>query len=272
MKQMTMEAMCLHTGIPFEYVEAGRVSPEEEKVWKELFQNDETAFFETLDQQEKRCETALYLSMKWAVESYEEYQQAGLSDKIYFDNYIDLGIWYRTCLEQTKIPGISEYRWTSLPLKRKIYRLGRLQFEPTHLQEDVKVGEEYYKMGTPAMEVHIPEGEGLSPKAVQDAFQQAELFFEKTVPYSYELYHCESWLLSPGLKALLPIESNILKFQSLFSIYQELPSLQAEERVFRTVKEKPSDYPENTKLQRRLKQYLLDGKTIGMGYGIIKRF
>lgn len=74
MKQMTMEAMCLHTGIPFEYVEAGRVSPKEEKVWKGLFQNDETAFFETLDQQEKRCETALYLSMKWAVESYEEYQ------------------------------------------------------------------------------------------------------------------------------------------------------------------------------------------------------
>lgn len=90
------------------------------------------------------------------------------------------------------------------------------------------------------------------------------------VPYKYEGFHCESWLLSPKLHNLLSKQSNILRFQDLFFVYNEIPARQAEERVFGKVTDRIEEYPEDTSLQRALKAYLQKGNKVGMGCGFIE--
>ena len=46
---------------------------------------------------------------------------------------------------------------------------------------------------------------------------------------------------------------------------------QAEERVFGEIRENKDAYPEENSLQRGLKQYLLTGKKVGIGRGVIRK-
>lgn len=252
-------------GLPFEAAEAGRIPGEKEAQLRKLFEEDEPSFYQALQKEKTEYQTALYLYMKWGAESYPSYKEAGISDRIYYDTFRDMEIWYRHCLKETGIPGMKQYQWTSLPIKRKIYRLGRLQYEPSRLKdENWEEGKEI-----PVLEVHIPEGEPLDVQAVKDSFKEVAGFFEEVVSYKYDGFHCESWLLSPQLHNLLSKQSNILRFQDLFFVYNEIPARQAEERVFGKVTDRIEEYPEDTSLQRALKAYLQKGNKVGMGCGFI---
>lgn len=265
MNEMTVKKLCQYIGLPFEAVEAGCVSVEKEVRLRKLFDENEPAFYQALKEEETEYQTALYLYMKWGAESYSSYKKAGISDRIYYDTFRDMEIWYRHCLKETGIAGMKQYRWTSLPIKQKIYRLGRLQYEPACLKDSQwRKGE-----SMPVLEVHIPEGEPLDIGAVKESFKEAVRFFKEVVPYKTEGFHCESWLLSPQLHKLLPRDANILLFQNLFSVYKEIPARQAEERVFGKVLDQIEEYPETTSLQRALKEYLKKGNKVGMGCGFI---
>lgn len=265
MSEMTVKKLCEHIGLPLGAAQEGRVSEKTEARLKRLFDEDEPLFYQALKEEKAPYQTALYLYMKWGVQVYPAYKEAGISDQVYYDTFRDMEIWYRHCLKETGIPGMKQWSWTSLPIKMKLFRLGRLQYEPSLLSDEVwRDGE-----NVPVLEVHIPEGEPLDLEAVCDSFAQAAAFFREIVPYKAVSFHCESWLLSPQLKKLLPPKSNILKFQELFSVYKEIPARQAEERVFGIISDKPQEYPEDTSLQRMLKRFLLEGNAVGMGCGVI---
>ena len=84
-------------------------------------------------------------------------------------------------------------------------------------------------------------------------------------------YLCHSWLLYPGLKEVLSQTSNILQFQNYFQIVDiDFADQEAEWRIFGKVEENPEKYPENTTLQKRAKQYLLSGKKLGNGLGVLQ--
>lgn len=188
MSEMTVKKLCGQIGLPFEAAEAGRISGEKEKQLKKLFEEDEPSFYQALQKEKTEYQTALYLYMKWGAESYPSYKEAGISDRIYYDTFRDMEIWYRHCLKETGIPGMKQYQWTSLPIKRKIYRLGRLQYEPSRLKdENWEEGKEI-----PVLEVHIPEGEPLGIETARESFKEAKQFFKEVVPYKYEGFHCES--------------------------------------------------------------------------------
>lgn len=162
-------------GLPFEAAEAGRIPGEKEAQLRKLFEEDEPSFYQALQKEKTEYQTALYLYMKWGAESYPSYKEAGISDRIYYDTFRDMEIWCRHCLKETGIPGMKQYQWTSLPIKRKIYRLGRLQYEPSRLKdENWEEGKEI-----PVLEVHIPEGEPLDVQAVKDSFKEAAGFLKK---------------------------------------------------------------------------------------------
>lgn len=265
MYEMTVKKLCQNIGLPFHVAEAGRVSGEREVWFRKLFEDNEEDFYQALKKEKTEYQTALYLYMKWGAESYPLYKLAGISDRIYYDTFRDMEIWYRHCLKETGIAGMKQYRWTSLPIKQKIYRLGRLQYEPSRLKDDQwRKGE-----SVPVLEVHIPEGEPLDIGAVKESFAEAVRFFKEVIPYRTEGFHCESWLLSPQLHKLLPEEANILQFQKLFLIYKEIPERQAEERVFGKISNQIEEYPEDTRLQKALKEYLKKGNKVGMGCGYI---
>lgn len=268
---MTLEEFCDGIGLEEEVSRQALQFEIGEEIWQTyqlLFQRDKEQFFEKLEQEEQKHLFALALYIRMAAAAYEEYRAAGISDEIYFDTFRDVKIWSDVCRRKYGTVGLAEYRWVSLPMERKIYRLGRLQFEPCRLEAELSVCGQKLPVGTRALFVHIPEGEPLDTEKCREAFRKADVFFDA----SYKVYRCESWLLSPALGELLDADTNIIRFQRMFEpcgvIY---PFRQAEERVFGFVSERKEDYPENSSLQKALKAYVRTGRDAGIGIGAILR-
>ena len=236
--------------------------------FRQLFKEDKKHFIEEIESREDARMFALALYCRLGTEVYQEYQKRGISDEIYYDTFSDLRIWSDACMRKYHVTGLMEYGWLCLPLELKIFRLDRLQFEPTEAKEDIDVNGRTVKAGTKVLEVHIPEGRPLNDAECEESFRKADEFFGG----EYEAYICTSWLVAPEIKKIVSPESNIAKFQDRFEVYEVIyPFRQAEERVFGEILEDRTLYKEQTSLQRALKKYVADGKDPGMGRGIIYR-
>ena len=210
--------------------------------------------------------TILRLFLEWIPSLQAQYQSLGIPESIFRDNLTDITLWTEDYWEKHGTPGFAEWEWVANTFLLRVFRLGRLQFEPSVLEKDAL----QYPAGTTVLEVHIPAGEPLDVSSVEESMKKAPVFFENHFRRQFALFRCHSWLLSPQLKKLLPEQSRILRFQNLFTVYGEDSERQAEERVFGYLSDDPALYPEGTSLQRSLKQALLDGQPVGMGMGIRK--
>ena len=119
--------------------------------------------------------------------------------------------------------------------------------------------------------LHIPAGGGLTPDLVDDAINKAKEFLATYYPdYEYKAFTCGSWLLDRQLVDILGEETNISKFCKRF---RPIPLHSRGEAVFNFVFHKPNmnfemkDLPENTTLERKLKQHFLNGGAIYETYG-----
>ena len=206
--------------------------------------------------------------LEWALDLKERYDALGIPEQVFWDGLKDLAIWAEDYWEKHGVPGIAEWGWVATTLTMKVFRIGRLQFEPTQLDGAVDCDSQIYPAGTAVLNVHIPAGQPLDVEEVQAAMDYAPGFFKTYFSKESALFICHSWLLSPQLKELLPEDSRIIRFQNLFSVYEVDQERQAEERVFGHLEEHPEAYPEETSLQRKMKASLLAGKSYGMGRGI----
>ncbi len=203
-------------------------------------------------------EQNLLIYIDRAVNAYEEYKRRGIEDKVYFNTMYDLNLWAGNCLRDYGVYGLKETGWLELHVNLKVFRLGRLQFEPI---TDKETGEQQ-------LNVHIPQGEPLDIDACHRSYEQAAVFFKKN-----PVFVCHSWLLQPALKTLLPPDSNIVKFQSEYEIIElDNDDTQTIERVFGTcyANNRPKsidEYPEDTALQRVAKAYLKSGGTFSGALG-----
>ena len=257
--KLSEEAQCV--------VQKQKMTEEDYERWKVLFQTDLKMFLEEWKNQNEYKEKALYFYLRLSCETYTCYREQKISDKVFDDTFYDITIWCEECYRKYGVYGLKELWWLAQSMNMKLFRLGRLQFEPIVIEEDMVGENEVIPKGTRALNVHIPAGESLDLKVCLDSFRNAEAFFGK----KGQIYVCDSWLLSPELKKLLSEKSNIIRFQNLFEItkvYYAFP--QAEQRVFGQVLEDKSQYPEDTLLQRNLKKYLMDGKNPGIGAGFVK--
>ena len=76
--------------------------------------------------------------------------------------------------------------------------------------------------------MHIPQGDPLVKEDCENSFQQACAWFGTERPYL-----CHSWLLYPKLRELLKPESNIIRFQELFTLLDtDMEGTEAEQRIF----------------------------------------
>ena len=232
--------------------------PADEAALYALFLQDEKAFSAALPQDNGLTILALYLH--WLPRMKARYEALGIPEDIYQANLQDIAIWCEDFTAKTGLPGIKQWSWVGKSLRLELFRLGRLQFEPTVLTEEILHDGQTYPAGTPVLSVHIPAEEPLSAAAALDAFRQAEDFFPRYFGKTYPLFICHSWLMAPALKEILPPSSRILQFQAMFETVATRPHRQAEERVFGFLADDPSAYPEDTSLQRALKAYLLAGK------------
>ncbi|MCI6121650.1 acyltransferase domain-containing protein [Bariatricus sp. SGI.161] len=245
-----------------------QMTEEELAEWEKRFQNDRDDFFSQLELREDQKLRTLYLYIRFALKMKPVFLENNISEKIYYDTFHDLTIWCKWCKKYYGIYGMVEARWYERLYEMKVFRLGRLEFEKIILEEDIRYSGGHVKKGEKVIGVHIPEGGSLLPEACDESFALAEKFFSD----EYKLYTCSSWLTSPALYELLDETSNILKFQKRFEILdiQYMFPL-AEQRVYGIIKEDKNEYPEDTRLQKNLKKFLLEGKKVGIALGVMKR-
>lgn len=269
--EMTEEELMEGIALPREgrlFVRKHRMEASEYESYRRLFFERPQEFFAKLEQTEDKELLVLYLYIRFGTEIYRDFCKAHIAKAVYFGTLKDITVWYHSCMKRKKKPGLIQERWVRLSLTLQIFRLGRLQFEPGILAEQEQHGQLILPAGTKVLHIHIPEGEKLTPEQVKESIAWADVFFEP----EYAVYDCDSWLLSTNLYDVLDEESNIIKFQKQFHIHEvTYPYRQAEERIFGLIAQDASSYPEHTSLQRRAKQYVLAGKDIGIGYGVIYR-
>ncbi len=207
----------------------------------------------------------LSLIIRLAIEAHSAYAERQIPDEVYWATFSDIALWARDYEKAAGRPGLAEWRWLSLHVTLRLFRLGRLQFEPIRLAETVRTDTRLFAAGTPALGVHIPADGRLDPDETAKSYAAAAAFFHRPDP----LFHCASWLLSPALDGLLPAFSRIRQFASEYRIYWvDETSRQAEERIFGFVLDRPSLYPEQTALQKAAREHLLRGGSLPAGYGL----
>ena len=76
--------------------------------WKSLFYENEQVFFQKLEKEQEKEQLILYLYVRFAIEIYPQYVKRGISDKIFWDTFSDITIWYWHCVKQKKMIGLTE--------------------------------------------------------------------------------------------------------------------------------------------------------------------
>lgn len=198
--------------------------------------------------------------LKASVDAYELYKAKGICDEIYFAT---MKCYTRFIDETYKMTGrlyFDRYGWTARQAGCHLFRIGELEYEMKCLEDKTVIG------------LHIPSDADFSPPAVDKSLENAKEFFAEHYPdLANSEYRCHSWLLDSQLKGLLSKNSNIINFQNRFEIFDEGEvGTDFIEWLFNT---KSTDYitlPENTSLQRNMKNHLLSGGVIRNSYGRLK--
>ena len=243
-----------------------RIKEEQYLQDKMLYKRNRQQFYEKVKQHKDYRLRFLYDFCRMGVEAYEDYQSQGIGDEIFDATFYDLTLWCENCFREYGEYGINEYDWFFRHFDLQIFRLGRLEFEKMESPWEIHAAGWEIRKGHPVISVHIPQREKLTPQAVAHSLEKGKSFWGDELPYL-----CHSWLLYPGLKEVLSQTSNILQFQNYFQIVDiDFAENEAEWRIFGKVEENPEKYPENTTLQKRAKQYLLSGKKLGNGLGVLQ--
>ncbi len=194
------------------------------------------------------------------IDTYQKYKEKGISDKIFYDTLACFSRFVKEHMESYGRYGFDREWWTPRELSMEEFRLGELEFEV-----------EKWK-GENVLSVHIPSDASITGENCAASYDLSKEFFKKYYPeFTYRYYICDSWMLSPGLKDVLPAGSRILNFQKDYTIVEwdkEEPSYL--KWVYKNSDLPIEELPEDTSLQRNIKKYVKEGGKIGVALGYIE--
>ena len=198
--------------------------------------------------------------LRCALRAKEDYERLGISEKIYLDTMSAFSRFVREHKESYGCYGFDRGSWTTRQVSCRLLRIGQMEYELTTLDN------------APIVSLHIPTDVDLRPEVLRPSIREGLNEFYRLFPeYAGKDVYCHSWLLSPQLKELLPENSNILRFQELFDMEPEAtPGNDVLLWVFKNPRLPREEYPENTSLQRKLKQFLLNGGQFLEGKGHLR--
>jgi len=155
-------------------------------------------------------------------------------------------------------------------LTMHLFRIGRLQFCMEPMPADIP--EKDLHIGDAVLDLHITEDGTLDINACKESVAMAEDFFAKYFPdFTYQYYTCNSWLMDEGLAQFLPENSNIIKFQKLFEIYNKRAYDSILHFMFKyglSDREEIRDIPASTLFSKKIKEYALAGGTFYIACGV----
>lgn len=208
-----------------------------------------------------------------ATHTRERYRAMNISDQIYLDT---MGCFPRFLNETYQNTGEWKFDrgfWTWRQTAGYLFRLGELEFEYTKcFWNEIP----YVSDGEMLISVHIPSDAKLTKENLINTYNKMEEFYRE---YANAICYygnpnavvCHTWLLSPSLLQFLKQESHIRNFASDYEILQkDYDNSGCLEWLFQG-KTDLNALPENTGLQKKVKEYLLQGGVIGHGLGRLKK-
>lgn len=201
----------------------------------------------------------LCCQLRCALKAKAEFDRLGLSGDIYWGTMGCFSRFVREHQESYGCYGFDRGFWTVRQIICRLFRIGQLEYELTALD------------GAPAISLHIPSDVQLELPLLRESYVRARAVLPAAFPeYRDAPMFCSSWLLSPVLVRLLPEESRILQFQRSFHLLSTDPNSRGYVQwIFKKPHLSPEDYPEDTRLQRTLKTYLLQGNRFPAGKGVL---
>lgn len=207
----------------------------------------------------------LAISLLAASYTYDLYKEANIEEGIFLDTMKCFPRFIQETYAKTGEITYDRFFWTWRQLSMQLYRLGTLEYEV--LASPAKVRDYLSSNQTRVLSVHIPSDAILTNENIHDSLEQAKEFFKNK-----DSFYCESWLLSPKLNELLTSDSRIKCFYDKFEIIgTEEGNNSCYEWLFKVPGTTPIELlPEDTSLCVKVKNHLLEGGSIGTGYGIIR--
>ena len=201
----------------------------------------------------------------------EKYAQQGLPEALYWDTLKDLSYKLAECYALYGEWGTFVPEWYRCFYTCERFALGRLQYEPiTFPFEDYKG---ILKQGDKVYSCHIPSSGALREEDVLESLKRAYRFYETELKDGILPIVCHSWLLYQPLEEVFAESGNIMKFRKMFDVVANDADGKNGDfwRVFykEYSMENLNEAVADTKLQKRLKPYLLEGKTMGCGWGVL---
>ena len=119
--------------------------------------------------------------------------------------------------------------------------------------------------------VHIPAREPLTRQLCDESYNRAREIFEKYYPeLDVKAFHCHSWMMAPELGEILKPTSNLLEFQREYLKYPvHTKGKDVLNFVFKLKFTSYEDMPEETSLQRALKNMYLSGRYLYEYCGVV---
>lgn len=200
MSKMTPLELARKLGLPKEALEALQtleISDQTAAKLKEAFQQGPKVFEIAARQEPDSDLLVLGLYLRWAMDAHFLYAIRGMSWDIFFDTFRDLTENARDFTEQTGKAGLKNWEWIGYAIKLELFRLGKLEFRPIVLKEEMSLGGEVYAPGTKVLEVYFPVGESLEGDAVEESLARGKEFFQRYYRQEYELFLCHSSVYRP---------------------------------------------------------------------------
>lgn len=133
--------------------------------------------------------------------------------------------------------------------------------EQKEIELSKKDWEEVLSKGSPVLDVHIATGSKLSHGACGSSFKSAVEFYKKYFPeITFDGFMCTSWLLDPQFQTILPLDSNIVRFQRELYLYPvKSDDAQTFERVFGSNPENKNMLKAESSMQKAILDYINKG-------------
>ncbi len=276
MRQAFLEEFLEQTGFPpegkkalmevYKQVDLSRITEEYLKTFSYAQTEERLAFLE-----EETGISRYTLWMLLLISAAEHTWDKELLERdIFWQTFTDLRYKALECYGMYGVWGTFVGFWYPIFFQGKLRKLGRLEYEDGVYSGATPVQVEDYTIhpGDPVKMLHIPSSmEGFGLKDRLDSYAQAEKRFGSPL-----ICFCDSWLLYPPYGEALGEGSNIWDFERDFQLLETKPCEKFHDgwRVYGRDWEKDfEDLPEQTALQRKLKDYFRLGGTPGTGLGVL---
>ena len=200
----------------------------------------------------------------------KNYNEKKIPDRYLSASLEEVGVWIEDAWKNNII-GLENDSWVIFTMKFKLFRIGRLQYEPSIFnyeyvswQGERTLTEE----NMPILSIHIPEKGRLT--CIPESLSEAKVFFESFFPEKkFKAFVCCTWILDPNLSLLLDENSNIIKFNRLFNILPGECKSTALMNVFGDENIDLKTIEPKTTLHKNMIEYLLAGNRLSDRFGYI---